>query len=209
MVEAATVKDFVKKNEEHLKKFMTYKTGITDKDILHDTIYSFYVSLIETRALDEYDPSKGKFDTYIITLFCWTFPLSKKKNHRVMYNHVSEIYNNYKYMDVWEFLGKGNDYGYKIEGSFDKSEGDMWGDHAHAYFSTKDECQAYLSDFISYIEKTEPPKKAKRMIEILKKRGAGCKSVDIAQTLRVSPNLVKILRQDMRKKFDDWKDGNT
>jgi len=64
---------------------MSYKTGISDKDVVDDTLQEFYHRLITTKALETYDEQRGAFETYIMNLFCWM--LTTLARHNFRYNH--------------------------------------------------------------------------------------------------------------------------
>jgi len=112
MVVTKDVAGFVRHNEKDLRHFMSYKTGIYDKDLIDEAIQEFYIRLIKTRALETYDCEEGSFDTYVMNLFCWLLPLLKKKNFRFNHKVVSVVTTQAsgyaKEEDIWNLVsGKG------------------------------------------------------------------------------------------------------
>jgi len=198
-----TVEEFQRHNENELRSFMTYKTGIYNKDIHDEAIQEFYVKLIETRALETFDPNyenkPRRFDSYILTLFCYLMPELKKNNHRARFPMVTRVnvgHNEPKLVDVWEFVSKEDLHSeYAVDRTYSASALETRQD---------DEVNLYLQDFIDYIKKTEPDKKANRMIVYLTHKLQGCNGTDIAQILGVSNNMVKFIKNDLYDAFNDW-----
>lgn len=188
------VREFAIRNEKDLKKFMIYKTGIFDEEIIRETIQEFYVALIETNALQKYDPEKGRFDSYISNLFCWILPSLRRKNFRVRFDVISKVQTEYQECDVWDFVGDHNN-DFHVDRRYNAY---------HVVFHNEQECHQYLREFIQYIKKTEKPSIAQRMITFILHRYAGCKSVDIAGMLKVAPNMVSIIKRYTEKKFKHW-----
>jgi hypothetical protein len=89
MVIVKTVEEFQKKNEDELKDFMVYKTGIYDQDIIKDTLQEFYTRLIQSKALENFDenraPSESEnklnYERWVCNNFCWLLPILRKKNY--------------------------------------------------------------------------------------------------------------------------------
>ena len=197
MVAVHTVKDFVRYNDKDIRRFMTYKTGIFDKDLINDTVQDFYVSLIKTRALEAYDSSKGSFDVWVNSLFCWLLPKAKSKNFRTCFDVISKVSNSQGTQDVWEFVGS-HSKDYRVEGSYMVYS---------VVQDSEEEVQKGIFDFVRYIKSTEKPIRSGRMVSILLHRYAGMKSVDIAQILKISPNMVKVIRQYTFTRWKVWKAG--
>jgi DNA-directed RNA polymerase specialized sigma24 family protein len=75
-----------------------------------------------------------------------------------------------------------------------------------SYFDTDEDpvLSGYLESFKAYIRETESPRSAEKMILFLEQRVAGCKGVEIAGMMKVSNNMVKIIKHTLRKKYDTW-----
>jgi hypothetical protein len=113
MIAVRNVGDFFRHNDQDLRKFMVFKTGIYDREVINDALQEFYVRLIRTRALETYDENAGAFDTYVMNLFCWMLPILRSKNFRYNYNVVSTVKNEkngeIKESDVWDYVsGRGS-----------------------------------------------------------------------------------------------------
>jgi len=101
------MEEFVINNENELKKFFQFKTGICDRDMIHDAIYEFYYRIMKTEALLSFgqvdegavygipDGNGGvrkrakpdsvkmaSFETYITNQLCWMMPVLSKQNFR-------------------------------------------------------------------------------------------------------------------------------
>jgi len=194
------VKSFVKRNGGQLQKFFIYKTGIIDRELIHEHIQEFYLKLIKTKALEQYREEKGSFDSYILNLFCWLMPQMAKKNHSVHHSFISCVQDKRRGAseaeDIWDHLSN-SEGPYKIDFSpctpriLDDGEEDLF--------------LRYLEDFKAYISKTENDLNVHQMLTLLDKKQAGCKSTDIALILGVSDNMVKIIKQKLHRKFEIWK----
>ncbi|MBD3261055.1 MAG: hypothetical protein GF334_05135 [Candidatus Altiarchaeales archaeon] len=219
MVAVKTVKEFAEQNEQELKSFMIYKTGIRDEEIIRDTLQDFYVKLIESRALDKFDPEQVTygslercFNTYICNLFCWLLPTLAKKNFRARFKVISTVrggyadsksvpsYFNYA-SDVWNYTltesGPSQNVGFCID------------PHYAASHTTVDEeyaAHAIFDDFRQHVVDTEKPKKAKRILEVIDRRAEGCTSRDVASMLGLSNNMIKFIKNHAREKFYNWAD---
>lgn len=202
MVPVRKVDEFVKENEDQIKHFMSYKTGIIDEDIINDQVQDFYIKLIETRALDTYDSKKGSFNTYISNLFCWMLPGMARKNFRVKYKVISRVSKrgsllllaNEDAYDVWDFVDTSKAK-YRVSPQYDAF---------HVKMEEEEETERHLEEFKDYIRKTESDKNARRMITYLEQRYAGCNAVNVALTLGLSANMVKIIKQNLWDKYNQW-----
>jgi len=198
-----TVEDFKRYNENDLRSFMAYKTGIYNRDLHDEAIQEFYVKLIETRALETFDPNyenkPRRFDSYILTLFCYLMPELKKNNHRARYSMVTKVnvgHHSPKMVDIWEFVSKEDlNSEFAVSHTYSASALEMRQD---------DEINLYTQDFIEYLRRTEPKKKADRMIEYLTRKLQGCNGTDIAHMLGLSNNMVKFIKRDLYEAFNDW-----
>lgn len=197
MVQVRDVREFARKNEKHLKRFVSYKTGIIEKSLVDEIIQEFYLNLLRSDALETYDEKLGSFETYIMNRLCWIFPQIKKKNVRIQHSLVSHVQHRSSRIDVWEYVGKDKK-NYNIDPNFFCSYNITCQD--------EEECRQCLEEFIEYIKKTEEPTKAERMISVIRHRAAGCKSVDIAGMLKVSPTMVKLIKRDAERKYKEWYD---
>ena len=198
MVVVRDVREFARKNEEHLKRFFKYKTGILDRDLMADQIQNFYVRLIQTNALETYREDKGDFRMYVMTLLCWSLSVSKQKSKRAK-NKVTAI-SNFKHAnkemleDVYNYVSTDSSY-FRVDGS-----STFVRDHEYDY-----QLGAKLESFRSYIRKTENDTKAHQMVTFIDNKIDGCNSTDIAIMLKVSENMVKIIKQQLKKKYYEWK----
>lgn len=212
MVIVKTVEDFRKHNEEKLRKFMVYKTGIYNKDEIDDVMQEFYIKLIQTKALDSFDlnevthgtPEKV-FKVYIVNLFCWLLHHTKKKRDKEKITKISWIHpkasSEKDPSDVFNYVSSSelcSDF--QIDSKF----------YYDSHFMDKEsQLQLEVEDFKKYIKKTESKKKAKKMICFLENRSSGCRSTDIAQMLGVSNNMIKFLKFDTYKSYkryvSEWK----
>ncbi len=201
MVEVKTVPDFITHNDSELRSFFVFKTGIYDKVLQDEAIQEFYVKMIETHALESYPESYLPFKTYVCNLLCWTLPQMKKANVRACYNMVSTVTvsigdSNKREVDVWEYVGNHNIHSdYSVDATYTNS-----------LLEHEDEStlERELDDFISYVRRTEPEKKANRIETFVKHKMYGCKAIDIAKMLGVSNNMVKIIKDDAYRKFKRW-----
>jgi hypothetical protein len=106
--------------------------------------------------------------------------------------------------DVFDLVSK--DYGtLRINRSYEASLYDQDNDPVVA---------GYVEDFKQYIRRTESPNMTEKMITYLESKLDGCKGVEIAPMLKnsrrrkdktgVSNNMVKIIRQNLQKKYSMW-----
>jgi DNA-directed RNA polymerase specialized sigma24 family protein len=226
MVVVKTVRDFALQNEAQLRRFMRYKTGICDENMINDAIQEFYVRLIETNALGLYDETKGEFDTYISNLFCWMMPLLQRRNFRHRHATIpKKLRVKYGLEDPKLGCHKKAKFDYRMM-SVIKKDDRMWSEsddvfnfvhenHASLKISKAYEVSlydgaedpiidAYVEEFKAYIRRTEPSKRAERMILFIDQKFAGCRSVDIAGMMGVSNNMVKIIKQNLQRKYHRW-----
>jgi DNA-directed RNA polymerase specialized sigma24 family protein len=197
MVVVRDVKEFAKKNEAHLKRFLRYKTGIIDRDIISDHIQEFYVRLIQTGALDSYCEEKGSFNVYIFTLLCWSVAVVAKKYKKektLLISHVKNRRHNCE-EDIWDYVSK--NYGfYKISGR----------EYTELFEYDFDyDLDKYIDNFREYICEKEQGNRAKQMVIFINNKKDGYKSTDIASMLNVSDNMVKIIKQRVKKRYNEWK----
>lgn len=200
MVMVRDMKKFAILNEDHLIRFFKYKTGINDPQIINDCIQEFYFKLFKTKTLENYDEKQGSFDTYVLTFFCWILSYFKNRNFRNKYNAISEVKiqhgNTEETYDIWNLVN--NITGpYRIDMSHP----------LHSIFEEEAEnsLQNYFHDFKEYIKRTESKYRAHQMLVFIDGKTDGCKSTDIAGMLGISDNMVKIIKQRVRIKFDLWK----
>jgi len=226
MIIVKTVKEFVKQNEKHLIRFLQYKTGINDREMIDDTLQEFYMRLYQTKALESYDEKRGTFDTYIGNLFCWMLPFLSRKNFKYRHTLMPKRYRD-KYLDKNEKgISNNHMYDYRMMSYVNKDNSKMWVDgddvfnYVHensatfkiskayetSYFDTDEDpaLSGYLESFKTYIRETESPRSAEKMILFLEQRVAGCKGVEIAGMMKVSNNMVKIIKHTLKRKYDTW-----
>lgn len=200
MVKVRDIKEFAVLNEDHLIRFFQYKTGVSDPQIIKDYIQEFYLKLFRTGALENYDEERGPFNTYVMTFFCWILSYFKNKNFRNKYNAISMVKirhrNTEKYYDIWS-LANSTIGPYRIDMSHPL--------HSSFEEEAENSLQNYIHDFKDYIKRTESKHRAHQMIVFLEGKQDGCKATDIARMLGVSDNMVKIIKQKVRTKFDLWK----
>ena len=203
-----TVEEFKRHNEHELRSFMAYKTGIYNRDLHDEAIQEFYVKLIETRALETFDPlydnKPRKFDTYITTLFCYVLPELKKKNHRALYPMITRVnigHSDPKLVDIWELISSD---GVHSDFSVEKA-------YSTSALETRIDSEAdlYVNDFIEYVKRTETPLRAKRMITYITHKLQGCNGTDIAHVLGVSNNMVIFIKNDLFDAFKEWNNNGS
>jgi hypothetical protein len=201
-----TVRDFALRNSDDLKRFMVFKTGIRDRDIIMDTIQEFYVKLIETKALETYDPAKGAFKTYIMNLFCWLFPVLANRNHNVKYTFLSCTKDrNHSgqwdggYTDIFEDVaapGRSPYVEHVVDGSYISS---------HVTEDEELETEISIKEFVEHIKRTQTKKAASRIVPYIEYRNCGCNGADVAQILGVSNNMVKMIKERTKVSFEQWR----
>jgi len=207
MIRVSNVDDFAKMNESDLKRFMAHKTGIHDSDIIRDTIQEFYVKLIETKALDTYDPKLGTFKTYIMNLFCWLLPVLANRNHRTRYTLVSWVKetgrnqgsNDKGVVDVYErtaSLGMSPYIDNVVDPRYHAS---------HVSIDEDMHADIDLREFMRYVERTHTEKNAERIRIYLANRTSGCNGADVAKILGVSNNMVKMIKEQVRESYEEWR----
>jgi hypothetical protein len=201
-----TVRDFALKNSNDLERFMMFKTGIRDTDVIRDTIQDFYVKLIETRALETYDPAKGAFKTYIMNLFCWLFPVLAKRNMRARYTIMSYMKDkdnsghwNGVYTDIYDGVavsGTGPYVEHVVDGAYEAS---------HVQEDEELESDISMREFIEHLKRTQPQKAADRIVPYIEYRTQGCNGADVAKILGVSNNMVKIIKENAKRTYEQWR----
>jgi len=216
MIVVKTVEDFKKHNDADLQSFFIYKTGIIDKDLRDETLQEFYVKLIETKALETFDPNKATnpvaergFETYIMNLFCWSLPIIKKKNVKMELKsigdnkyikmkipHITDISRDDKRVNIWDILTTDGSSNLSLDSSYNSSLTE---------FQKEEEMNKSIEDLIKYIKKTERKKKSDKMELFIRRKMEGCKSMDIALMLGVSNTMIRILKVDVYKKYQFWK----
>lgn len=207
MIRVTNVDEFARKNEGDLWRYMTYKTGIRDADIIQDTVQEFYVKLIETRALDTYDPSRGTFKTYIMTLFSWLFPVLANRNPRAKHTLVSRVRESGRgstadkdaTIDVYERTAVVGESPY-IDNVVDPP-------YAASHVCLNDDIHAdiELGDFMRFVRRTRTEKSASRIRSYLIHRRSGCNGADVARILGVSNNMVKMIKKQTRESYEEWR----
>jgi DNA-directed RNA polymerase specialized sigma24 family protein len=191
------VQSFVQKNENHLLRFFKHKTGICDRELIHDHLQEFYIKLIQTKALESYNEKEGAFDSYIFTLLCWLLPQMAKKNVAVHYDFLTEI----KILDkdhegeddVWDRVSNFGGLYHTIKAADSLCTPCMLNESSDELFNV------YVEEFESYLRRTEKPTSANQMIVFLKRKQEGCNSSDIARVLGVSDNMVKIIKKKLQR----------
>ena len=205
MVVVDNVKDFAKKNEEDIRRFLTSGKGkfIFDADMVNDIIQNFYVRLIKSDALSNFDPKIASFETYIITILCNMLPYEKKRNPNARYSHVSVLSNPDSHsnheedLDVFDFV-----YGANAHSEYGIVRYNM---PDSVYLQEDMESVNNMLAFIEYLKETEPNKaKVERMVCFLEHKMLGLKATDIASILGVSDNMVKIVKNNIYDKYKKW-----
>jgi DNA-directed RNA polymerase specialized sigma24 family protein len=226
MVTVRTVKEFARKNENDLKRFMQFKTGICDPFLLEDAVQEFYIRLIESNALGLYDEKRGEFDTYIGNLFCWMMPLLQRRAFRHKHTTIPrKLRIKYGIDDEKANSNSKAKYDFQILSTV-KRDDRLWADEEDVFeFVDKDFASLkinrayeaslydleddplmdeYVEEFKAYIRRTESPRNAKRMLLFIEQKFAGCRGVDIAGMLGVSSAMVRNIKQDLQKKYVRW-----
>jgi len=228
MVAVRSVEDFAKRNEGDLRRMMNFKTGIFDKNLVDEAIQEFYLKLMETRALETFDEKEGAFNTYISNLFFWSLPIIRRNNFRINFDVLSSVSvsdnNRCKNVDVWDFVSTKSPRSTEFlpkkplskrteeekDSSAHNSLGISFNVDGRFNCSALDSAQEEsfcrdLEDFKRYLKRTEPKNKYKRMETYLDKKLEGCLNTDIAVILKVSTTMVRLIREDCKKKYNKWK----
>jgi DNA-directed RNA polymerase specialized sigma24 family protein len=233
MVVVRSVEDFARKNEGDLRRLMNFKTGIFDKGLVDEAVQEFYVKLIETRALESFNEEEGAFKTYITNLFFWSLPGMRRKNFRVNFDVLSSVTIDIgsslqKNVDVWDFVGGKSchtvDFEPKRSVSKDKGSKDEVPNvntdpHVRLRVDCRFNCPSLdsaeeesfysdIEDFKNYIRRTESSIKAKRMVTYIEKKLEGCKGSDIAEILKVSSTMIRLIKNETKEKYAKWKKFN-
>jgi DNA-directed RNA polymerase specialized sigma24 family protein len=204
MVVVDNPRDFQKKNEEDIRRYLTNSKNIYDPELVNDIIQNFYVRLIKSEALKNYDPKRARFETYMLTILCRMLPHEKRKNPMARYSHVSAI--NYteggtarcaEDVDIFDFV-----YGLEEQTEFSVARKNR---PSAVYQDEEDESIKHMIAFIAYVKKTETnKKKSDSMICFLERKMDGCLATDIANMLGVSDNMVKIMKNSIYDKYKKW-----
>lgn len=232
MVVVKTVEEFRNKNENELKAFMMYQTGIYDAEIIRDTLQEFYLRLLQTKALEKYDENIAttksgnilNYERWICNNFCWLLPLLRKKN----YTGVLKIKLPKDELKDVDALDKDSSYGILRFISELQSKDLDTGTSADIYDVVNPEIKdtSYsidgkfkislveinedqrikenLETFFRFIRKTLPDKKSFQIETYMRNRLKGLNSVDIGILLNVSNNMVKFIKQEARDTFEKW-----
>lgn len=198
MIVVRNVRDFVKLNDKEVRKFFQYKTGIMDPDLIQDHLQEFYKKLHVSKALETYDENRGNFDTYIMNQLCWLLPYLARKNSRFQHPSISCVSVTKKGFDtdedVYNFVS--HEFGmYKIDRQFSSQR--------QGYEDSIME-EDFVDGFRKFIRKTESKRMASHMLCFIDQRTLGCRSCEIADTLRVSDNMVAIIKRKVRRKYELW-----
>lgn len=208
MVVVKTIEEFHEKNEQELRDFMVYKTGIYDKNLIDDAIQEFYLRLITSNALERFDANELKygeleslFETWICNIFCWLLPQMKKRNFRSRFEvhsfvHV-KINNKVIQIDVWDILGNEEE-GYDIAKGYSNDQ---------IYNSNNISYEHLLSSFLRYLKShVQNSEIREKMIEYINYKKDGMKDIDIAKILKLSNSSMNILKSKIRQKEKSWKE---
>jgi hypothetical protein len=232
MVVVKTVEEFRNKNENELKAFMMYQTGIYDAEIIRDTLQEFYLRLLQTKALEKYDESiattqKGNilnYERWVCNNFCWLLPILRKKN----YTSVLKIKLPKDELKEVDADDKDSSYGVLRFISELQSKDLDAGAPASIYdvvnpevkdtpyaidekfkislveISEDQRIKENMEMFFRFIKKTLPTKKSFQIETYMRNRLKGLNSVDIGILLNVSNNMVKFIKQEAREVFEKW-----
>jgi hypothetical protein len=80
MTETRCIADFVKLNEPDLRKFLQSKFNLRRRDLTDEIISRFYLKLIRCRSLEKWDRSRGTYDSYVISILCWSLKKVEQPN---------------------------------------------------------------------------------------------------------------------------------
>lgn len=213
MVIVKTVEEFHRQNEQELRDFMMYKTGIRDKDMIDDTIQEFYVRLIKSRVLEKFDESEATygstqtlFETWICNMFCWLLPIMKKRNFRDRFKVISRVLTergkSKVFVDVWESVGSSSFYStdFNIAAGYYNDQIGLTG---------LTEFEHDVESLIRYVRATEKPEKADQMVSFIRYKLEGLNGVDIACLLQISNAMVNTIKNNLYLKMREWKEQTT
>lgn len=209
MVIVKTVEEFHRQNENELRDFMMFKTGIRDKDMIDDTIQEFYVRLIKSKALEEFDENIARpgteqtlFETWICNMFCWLLPVMKKRNFRDRFEVVSTVSierNGCEAdIDVWDVVSDSSGLG----PDFSVADG-YYSDHVG--LESLEMFEHCMNSFIRYVERTESSEVAYQLVTYIRNRDTGLNGVDISMILKVSNATVNSIKNTTLRKLKEWK----
>lgn len=208
MVVVKTIEEFYQENDQQLRDFMVYKTGIKDQDIINEAIQEFYIRLINSKVLEEFNEDNVKygsvekvFETWICNMLCWVLPVMKKKNFRKDGKMVSRVKVNLgdseTEMDILDLIDI-QDSNFRISEDFEESR------LIPNQTLTKE--NLIFDDLIKFIKRTEPDKKAQQMISYIEYRREGLLGTDISVILKVSNSTINTLKNNIAKKVAEWRD---
>jgi RNA polymerase sigma factor (sigma-70 family) len=181
---------------------MKYKTGIHDIDIVNDVIQEFYVRLIKSRTLEEYDEEReSDFNTWVCNVLGWVLPLMKRRNFRNRFEVHSTVDTERSGIpektDVFELIDADKRSGthYKVDHTFSTDMVEQL---------EIDEEQRKLESFLRYVRKTEPRGRADQIEQYVRCRLDGMTSVEIADMMSTSNSTLHVLKETLRKKMKRW-----
>jgi RNA polymerase sigma factor (sigma-70 family) len=204
MVVVNSIEDFVKYNEEDIRRFLTSSKKIYDPELVDDIIQNFYFRLLKSDALQNYDPKIAGFGTFVFTILCRMLPNERRKNPLAAHPHISAISNPEgstarcaEDVDIFDFIN-----GIDTHTEFKINRKNV---PSSLYQDEEDECTKHMLSFIEYVKKTETnKKKSKNIVCFLEHKMAGCLATDIARILGVSDNMVKIMKNNIYDKYKKW-----
>jgi DNA-directed RNA polymerase specialized sigma24 family protein len=208
MVVVKTVEEFYKKNHNDLKSFMMFKTGITDTDLINDTLQEFYLRLVGHNILDTYDDkrapnekeNKQNFESWIMYRLCWVFTYMKKKEEKEEhYNSISQVEDieDSSVKDIWEVIDTT-----KRNKFFTVNK-----DYHASLMEQEDEnsVNKHLNSFLRHIEKRLPEKRAGEIKKYMLYKAQGLNNVDIAACMGMSSTMVNFIKEDAARRYKSWK----
>jgi len=206
MVVVTNVRDFALLNAEDLRRFMMYKTGIRDVEVIKDTIQDFYVKLIDTKALDTFNPKEGTFKTYIMNLFCWLFPVLANRNPRSKYTIVSHVRTSERrhpytddMLDVYETVATPG----RAPHAINTIDPNYFASHVREDEELESDLE--IREFVEYLKRTQTPRSLSRLLPYVEHKACGCNGADVAKILGVSNNMVKIIKERARIEYETWR----
>lgn len=204
MVVVRTVEEFQRYNEKELRSFVTYKTGIVDKDIIDDTIQEFYLKLISSRSLEKFNGNEGaSFNTWVCNLLCWLLPVLKSKNFNIKYRPIGsmEDLNNDPSIkeDLWNYVHDSvynSSMSLRLDRCFEMDivyEDDILLE------------ERLLSAFIRHLKRVLPEKKYRIYISYIKHRFEGMNAEQLIPTMGLARSTLSQLKGDIKKELIKWK----
>lgn len=188
------ITQFVRDNQNDLKRFMTFKTGILDDNIVRDCLQDFFYRVTKSDVLNTFDPALGRFDTFICSCFANIMTTAGKKNERVRRKHYSLVPAKEGPVDIFSRVG---------------GEVRVLPTYVTSQLREQEDTdiQRDIDSFLIYIRKQVPPKEFSQINVYLTERYAGCMDRDIASMLKFTNQKFRALKKRVQGMFKAYCKG--